>query len=155
MQTVVMEEEEKDFRIVIDVFTKFLEERGLKKTNERFQILEEIYNREHRFDVDDLYFQMKAKNYTISKATIYNNLQLLIDGKLLRKHHFGHKKSVYEKCYFSERQDQIILRDNGKILDFRDDRVEDIKKSLEKKFKIKITNHSLYFYGYSTDKQPK
>lgn len=140
-------ETKKDLAIVKKVFIDFLEKKGHRKTPERFAILDEIYASDDHFDVDALYVQMRNRNYRVSRATIYNNIELLRECNLVRKHQFGDKKAHYEKSYFDRQHDHIILTDTSEVLEFCDPRIESIKKTIEEVFKVKIDNHSLYFYG--------
>lgn len=129
------------------VLADYLKKMGFRKTPERFAILEEIYQSEDHFDVDELYFQMKNKNYRVSRATIYNNIELMVACGLVRKHLFGDAKARYEKSYFDKQHDHIILTDTGEVLEFCDPRIQLIKKTIEDIFNVDIKDHSLYFYG--------
>jgi Fur family ferric uptake transcriptional regulator len=90
---------------------------------------------------------MKNKNYRVSRATLYNTIELLLDCKLVRRHQFGQNQAHYEKSYFDKQHDHIILTDTGEVIEFCDPRIQQIKQTMEEMFGINIETHSLYFYG--------
>lgn len=136
---------------VQEIFAAFLKQNGHRKTPERFSILEEVYTLNKHFDVEALYFLMKKKKYRVSRATLYNTIDLLLECNLIRKHQFGQKISQYEKSHGNKQHDHIICTKCNNVIEFCDPRVQQIRSTLESQLNVKIFHHALNFYGTCKD----
>lgn len=136
-----------DFEQVKLIFTRYLTEQKMRKTPERYAILEEIYSRNDHFDAEALYIHMKTNNYRVSRATVYNTLELLVNCELVKKHQFGTNLAKYEKSFGYRQHDHLICNDCGKVMEFCDPRVQQIKNMMGQLLKFEVTSHSLNLYG--------
>lgn len=139
-----MEESVKDR--VKQILTDYLQANKHRKTPERYAILDTIYSIQGHFDIDMLYTYMEEKeNFRVSRATLYNNIILLIDAKLVIKHQFGNS-SQYERTFGNDNHHHMICMVCGKVTEFQDENIKNAIANTKLK-KFYPSNYSLYIYG--------
>ena len=131
---------------VKDEFMDYLTLNKHRKTPERFAILDYIYTTKGHFDMDSLYNSMIEVNFRVSRATLYNTIQLLLDCGLVVKHQFGDNTAKYERTYGNENHAHLICTSCGQIWETKNSNI--FTPSQQKKIKnFSITYYNMYIYG--------
>ena len=128
------------------IFMDFLENNGSRKTPERFAILDEVYSIQGSFDIDKLDEYLKRKKIYISKATLYNTIDLFVECGLITKQS-QRGLSRYVKSYECVQRDHLICNNCGEIIEFCDPRIKEVQATVSRLMNFKISHYSLQIYG--------
>jgi Fur family ferric uptake transcriptional regulator len=130
------------------IFQAFLKKQNLRQTPERFMVLDEIYATDDHVDADELYLRLKQKGNRVSRATVYNTLDLLLECDLVGRHQFGKNQAKYERAYSYWQHDHLICLDCNEVLEFCDPRLQSIQEMVAEIYQFDIKHHALHLYGH-------
>jgi len=131
---------------VVWIFSNYLKSKGFRQTPERFAILSEIYLSEHYFTMHSLGERLTKKKFFVSRTTLYNTVELLLECGLVRRYELE-GKIRFEKTRNVKSHDHLVLTDTKEVLEFSNEQIAKIKKYIENLFDVEIYDHSLTFYG--------
>ncbi|GAB6012562.1 Fur family transcriptional regulator [Viscerimonas tarda] len=127
-------------------FTDYLNKNNHRKTPERYAVLDHIYSSKGHFDMESLYIAMSKDSFRVSRATLYNTIELLLDCGLVIKHQFGANVSQYERVYGNENHDHLICVSCGEVKEYKNENL--FVPSRQKKLQhFNISYYSMYIYG--------
>ena len=104
-----------------DKFRQYLSERQLRKTPERFALLDKALTLPGHFGADMLYESMEKSGYHVSRATIYSTLDLLVDCGLLNRHLIDSRKTCFEVALGSHFH--LVCNGCGKIREIEEEQL--------------------------------
>jgi Fur family ferric uptake transcriptional regulator len=129
------------------VLTQYLHARGLRETKERQEILRVIYLELEHFDAETLHRHLLAKNIKVSRATVYNALQLFVEVGLVRRYLFGEGRMLYERSLGRQQHDHLLCEICGEILEFCDPQMGIVTESVGRLFGMRPLRHDLVIYA--------
>ena len=127
--------------------TDYLTEKKCRKTPERYAILNYVYSSECRhFDMDSLYNAMTNQNFRVSRGTLYNTMQLLLECNLVLKHQFGQNISFYERAFNNDFHHHLICTDCNTIKEYKNAELKTVIQNRKIK-NFSPSHYSLYVFG--------
>jgi Fur family peroxide stress response transcriptional regulator len=124
-------------------YTNILREHNLKATPQRLAIAEALYSYGH-LSVESLYDMMLQKFNSISQATIYKNINLMIENSFIQEVKIPHAKSVYE--LIKDAHAHLVCQKCKEVSDIVVN-LESMMEDTSKKSNFKISRADLVFCG--------
>lgn len=129
------------------ILREYLNKGNHRITPERFEVLNSALNYEGHFGADDLFILMKNKKSRVSRATVYNTLELLVKCDLLSKRNFGDNITRYESSFKRKSHDHLICMDCGRIVEFSSEELEKIPAQLCNELGFIFENYSFNIFA--------
>ena len=107
-----------DIDNIESAFTQFLNNGKYRKTPERFAILRKALDMNSHFEVEALHAAIEGDGYHVSRATVYNTVELLEQAGILRKNVFGQNSAIYEVS--RDNHIHLVCKRCGKIREVSD-----------------------------------
>jgi Fur family ferric uptake transcriptional regulator len=129
-------------------------DKGLKMTEQRRVIARVLSESEDHPDVEVLYQRANAIDSRISIATVYRTVRLFEEANILERHEFGDGRARYEEMSESH-HDHLINLQNGEVIEFSNDKIEDLQCQIAKKLGYELIEHRLELYAVPLKKKTK
>ncbi|MFK7734664.1 MAG: Fur family transcriptional regulator [Pirellulaceae bacterium] len=129
-------------------FEEYLESRGLRKTQQRSYLVEQVFSRHEHFDADQLIDQLPRKgeeNY-VSRPTVYRTLKEFVDAGLLRSFELN-GRSVYEHDYGYPEHDHFYCIKCHELSEFQSDEMVRIRNEIAREHRFRVRSHRLIIQG--------
>ncbi len=127
--------------------TQYLAGQGLRSTSQRDKILNVFIQAGRHLSAEELYVLVKKSYPGIGYATVYRTLKLLADAGVAQARHFDDGYTRYEHTAPDDHHDHLICTKCGTIIEFENERIEELQKDVARKKRFKVLNHKLELYG--------
>jgi Fur family ferric uptake transcriptional regulator len=137
-----------DYATLLEEFKALLKSNNLKFTSQREAILKTLYENPDHFTPENLYLLIK-KNYpeaNVGVTTVYRTLNLLEENNIATSISFGSAGKKFELGN-KPHHDHLICEKCGKIVEFEDEKIEQLQEKIAKLYHFKLTNHLMQLYG--------
>ncbi|MEL1223990.1 MAG: transcriptional repressor [Candidatus Neomarinimicrobiota bacterium] len=128
-------------KVISKILVKILKSEGLRYTDQRQAIWDEIRNSNEHRDAEDIYLKLKEGNVKVSRATVYRTIDVLVKNRLVRKMDVGEGRSLYEPRLDDEHHDHMICLDTGDIIEFYNEELENLQDTIAEKHGYKVIRH--------------
>jgi Fur family ferric uptake transcriptional regulator len=131
-----------------EILTQCLRTRqNSRATTARFAVLDAVLETQGHFDADNLYYRLTSKGVRISRATVYNTLQLLMECGLVAKYRFAGDSSRYEKAFGKPHHHHLVCLECGEIIEFVDQKLERIQEEVCAAKQFKPQSFTMQVFG--------
>lgn len=130
-----------------EIFQNYLKNGKNRITPERFEVLDAALEHEGHFGADDLFIVMKNNKSQVSRATVYNTLELLVQCDLLKKRNFGDNIARYESSLKKQVHDHLICMDCGRIVEFTNSKIKNLPEDICSEFNFKLESYSFNIFA--------
>lgn len=130
-------------------FGEFLRGHNLKLTPQRERIFDRAFATHEHFTAETLYGWLKEEDGpSVSRATVYRTLSLLVEGSFLDSFDSGRGELLYEHVMGHRHHDHLVCLDCGKIEEFFDERIESVQEEVCRQFGFELVDHDHRLKGY-------
>ncbi|MCZ6473189.1 MAG: transcriptional repressor [SAR324 cluster bacterium] len=129
------------------LFVDFLLDKNLKLTRQREAVVDEIFGGSGHFEAEEIVQRLKLNRSRVSRATVYRTLELLLECKLVERLELGGTGSYYEHVHPGEHHDHLICTQCGNVIEFHNEKLENMQAEICNNFDFQETHHSLRIFG--------
>ena len=122
------------------------EDKGLRMTGQRRIIARILSQSDDHPDVEDVYKRASAVDPNISLSTVYRTVRLFEEEGILERHEFRDGRARYERVD-KQHHDHLIDMKSGEVIEFRNEKIEELQKQIAKELGFKLIDHRLELYG--------
>jgi Fur family ferric uptake transcriptional regulator len=128
-------------------FLSYLRGRGQRVTEERLALFEEVFSQHGHIDAEALLAAMQERGLKISRATVYRNLDLLVECGLARKQQLGGRGFLYEHVHGGQHHDHLVCTLCGRVVEFVSPGIAALQTEICRAHGFVPTHHTLQISG--------
>ncbi len=125
--------------------------RGVRWTNQRQVIVETFVSSHEHLTVEELHRRVRILDATISAATVYRTINMLVEIGVATKRHFGDGSATFESSLDKHHHDHLVCMSCNKIEEFELQAIEDLQEQVATEHAFQLVHHRLELYGICRD----
>lgn len=129
-------------------FEAYLKRKGMRATKPRREILKLAWSTHGHFTAEELVQWARDEDASLSRATVYRTIGLLVGGGFLAALDGGRGQMLYEHILGHDHHDHMICMECGKIIEFRNDEIEALQREIAASRNFHLVQHTLTLEGY-------
>lgn len=131
-------------------FLQYLRENGHRVTSERLTLFDEIFSQHGHIDAEQLLESLREREVKISRATVYRNLDLLVECGLVRRHRLGRRRYLYEHVHPGQHHDHLVCTECGRVVEFVSPGISALQAEICRAHGFEPSRHQLQIFGVCT-----
>lgn len=126
---------------VREILHSFLAGKGLRKTSQRDAIIEAAFGTNKHYTAEQLLDMARGLDRSVSRATVYRTLPLLVESGLLRELDLGGDTKLYDPNFLEHpTHNHLVCVDCRKIIEFEDPNMELLENCISRRLGFSPTN---------------